>query len=129
MTRERKRRGSIFAAQCVGPRSRAYKSVRWPHYVQVRHHAHRPELLHRLMSGPIFAQENRVVTEHVKHLLLHQGREPHGRSHVVREDEKRRSKGDEEPRKRKPVQDGTHSVLADPKVEIPTSEVLGRYGS
>ncbi len=67
----------------------------------------------------VFAQANAVVREDPDRPDLHNGRQPDGGSHVVREDQEGRAIGDEAAVHGQPVDDGAHAVLAHAPVDVP----------
>ena len=77
------------------------------------------------MRRAILAQSDRVVRVNVDHVAMHDVREPDGRSHVVRENQERRSVRNDAAKKRHSVHDRAHAVLANPEMEVATGVVLG----
>ena len=63
--------------------------VGWTDDLKVGDGAQRGEVFDGLMSGAVFADAHGVVGEHEHHLGAAQSSEPHGRTHVVEEDEER----------------------------------------
>jgi|GEM_PF-3656481 len=76
------------------------------------------ELFHRLVRSPVFAQSNAVMREHIDNLLLHDGRQPNGRTHVVGEEQERRSLRNDAAIHGHAVQNRAHPVLANTEVQI-----------
>ena len=60
---------------------------------KARNTPERIKLFHRLMRGSILADANGIVREHKNDWQLHQGAQPDGRLHIVRENEEAGAKG------------------------------------
>ena len=76
------------------------------------------------MGGPILSHADAVVGEHEDHRLSHHRRQPNGRAHVVGEDQKGASVGDDPPVEGKAIEDGSHRVLPDAEVDVPSTGLL-----
>src|SRR5580704_2767678 len=125
LSRERESRRAILSPKRHGPGDRTLEGVRGPGDVEIRYEAQGPELLDRLMRGPVFAKKNGVVRVDPNALLLHQRAEAHARTHVIAEDEERRAEGNDAAAERHAVADGAHAVLADAVVKVPSLELSG----
>src|SRR3972149_1610237 len=90
-----------------------------PYHRKVGYRAQARELLYRLVRWAVLAEADGVVREDVYGLKSHEGGEPYGRLHVVREDEEGRAVG-HQPRERDAVHTRTHRVLPDAEVQIPS---------
>ncbi len=76
------------------------------------------QMLHRLVSGPIFTQADAVVGVDPDAAGVGNGRQAHGRAHVVREDQEGGPKRNRPPWQGHAVDRCTHGMLAHPKVQV-----------
>lgn len=102
----------------VGVRGRGLVVVGGAHHVEVGEDAEARDRLDGLVGRPVLAHRDRVVGEDVRDGELGEGRDAHGRAHVVREDEEGGARGGEDAAVREPVRNAAHGVLADPVVEV-----------
>src|SRR5215813_14402780 len=80
-------------------------------------------MFHRLVRWPIFPYSDRIMGEDMNHWNFHQGAQADRRAAVVAEDQKSRSKGSDF-RQGQTIENSTHGVLANAKVEIPPGRIL-----
>ena len=85
---------------------------------QVRNRAQRGQLLHRLVGGPVLAERDAVVGEHVHDVQPHQRGQPDRRTHVVGENQERRAVRNDSAVRRHAVDDRAHRVLAHAEVQV-----------
>ena len=114
------RDGTVRGLKRHSPGVRSFVGVAGPDHDQAWNGAQVGDLLHRLVSGSVFAQGNAVMGEHVDDPLLHHGRQPHGRAHVIGEDQEGRSVWDDAAVYGHAVQNRAHPVLANAEVQVAT---------
>src|SRR2546423_1902214 len=77
------------------------------------------------MGRAILAEPDRIMCVNVDDVPAHDARQSDWRPHVVGEDEKSRAVRYDAAGQRHSIHDGSHSVLANPKMEIATGITLG----
>ena len=77
------------------------------------------------MGRTVFPQADGIVGVNVNDPLAHQGCQPHGRTHVVGENQERGSVGYDPSVGGHSVGHRSHAVLPDAEVEVPSVEITG----
>ena len=126
LSREHERDRSVPVQDRDAPRFDHFGGVRRPDDGEPRNRAEAGELLDRLVRGPVLAQPDGVVREHVDRRQAGQGGEPDRRPHVLREDEERRADGPHAAVQRQAAEDGAHRVLAHTEMDVPPPPVPRR---
>src|SRR5215469_5288057 len=80
-------------------------------------------MFYRLVSRAVLSVAHGVVSEDEEGGQLHQRREPNRRPCVIAKDKESRAKGSEL-RKREPVDNRPHSMLADAEMQVLSSGVI-----
>ncbi|CAB4888714.1 unannotated protein [freshwater metagenome] len=111
LTGENKADRAMLSQGCV-PGASGFVCISGANNGKSRHRPKAPKMFNRLMSWPIFAQANRVMSPHESHRCLHQCRKTHGTTHVVAEHKEGAAERTREPTQRHSIQCSTHSVFA-----------------
>ncbi len=108
------------------PRLRRLRGIGRPDERDIGNRAQGRKLLDGLMRRPVLAEPDGVVRVDEDHALLHDGRETHRRTHVVREDQERPTERNEPAVQRHAVHDRAHAVLANAEVHVALVVIAGR---
>src|SRR5690606_37043645 len=118
-----------FFGQGEEPGGLGLPGVRRPDHMQVGDQSQSFNMFHRLMGGAVFAHVDGVVGEYEYHRLSHQSREPDGWPHVVGEDEKGGTIDPESAMEAHSIEDATHGMFPDAKMDVPSQEVVPSHGT
>src|SRR5688572_7885620 len=109
----------MAAQDCNAPRFTDFGGISGTNYKQIWNRPQRGDVLDRLVSWPIFAETNRVVSENIDHLHFGKGCEAYSRTHVIRERKKSAAVRNQTTVKRDPGKRRPHRVLAHAEVNYP----------
>ena len=95
-----------------------------PDHRQVRNGTQGHQVLHGLVRRAVLPEPNRIVGEHVRDRLLHQGRQPHRRAQVVAKDQEGARVGLDAAVQGHPVRNARHRVLPDSEPDVSARRIL-----
>src|SRR5690606_36350243 len=107
--------GPSVTVECHLPRLDGFGGIGRSDHPEIGHSPQRCQVFDRLMGGPVFSEEHRVVGPDPNRWRTHQSRQTNGRTHVVAEHEESSPIRTETAMHCDAVGDGAHDVFADPE--------------